>query len=121
LFVALNCFIPVIRGECDAQCLVSFIIKGSHLFIYIFQAPRRVSTAVAAVPESSSSPEGSAVQTSLQAARSVEKKSYYVTLRQFEVSQFYCCGNSIFFYSKIHLKSYPVQKVLQVALLLQLL
>jgi hypothetical protein len=67
-------FIPVIRGECDAQCLVSFIIKGSHPFIYIFQALRRISTAVAAVPESSSSAERSAVQTGLQAARSVENK-----------------------------------------------
>jgi hypothetical protein len=44
------------------------------IFIYIFQALRRVSTAVAAVPEASSSAEGSAVHASLQAARSVENK-----------------------------------------------
>ncbi len=94
--------------------MVSGLFFEAAIFIYIFQVLRRVSTAVAAVPESASSAEGSAVQTGLQAARSIlysevqyETKSYYVTLRQSEISRFYWCGFSIFIYGKIHLKTIP--------------
>jgi hypothetical protein len=56
---------------------MSGLFFKAAIFVYIFQALRRVSTAVAAVPESSSSAEGSAVQTSLQAACSVEYKKLF--------------------------------------------